>query len=105
MPEYELASQVDQTIAIGIVVAVAVFRSASFAGGLVIGVIIDIARRPVIPERLIKIVCAGRVALTGLFFAQLIGKVRLHVIIGPLRKVDGHRQELLDQLPVVDTGG
>ena len=65
MTENKLASDVDEPIAITVVISVTVFCSTAFSSRFVICVIVDISRGTVVAEGLIKVMRTGGIRLSA----------------------------------------
>ena len=61
--EHKLASEINESISVRVIIAIAVFGATALASRLIIRVIVDITRSPVVTKSLIEFVSSSRVSL------------------------------------------
>ena len=98
--EHELAPQVDVSVAVGVVIAIAPAVTTALPRSLVIRVRVVITSGAEVPEGFVEVVFTRRVVF-GPFLVERGSEVCLKVIIRTLGQRDRAQQEFLQQLPVI----
>ena len=62
MTQDHLTSHVNAAIAVRVMIAITVFRTTALAGRFIIGVVVDVSCRAIVPEGFIKVVLAGAIS-------------------------------------------